>query len=113
MAVLAGGREAVTEYHVLETYAHTLGPAAGNYTLLEAEPVTGRTHQIRVHFASIGHPVAGDASYGRRKTHLPLSRQFLHAKKIGFKHPVTGRRMELEAELPEDLRGVLSLLRNA
>jgi 23S rRNA pseudouridine1911/1915/1917 synthase len=112
MAVLAGGREAVTEYHVLENYAHTVGPAAGEFTLLEAEPVTGRTHQIRVHFASIGHPVAGDATYGRRKSHLALSRQFLHARKIGFRHPATRQRMEFEARLPEDLQEVLDLLRS-
>ncbi len=111
MAVLPGGREAVTEYHVLETFAHRNGPAAGDYCLVEAEPQTGRTHQIRVHFASIGHPVVGDGVYGRRKTRLPLPRQFLHARRLGFKHPRTGRRLELEAPLPEDLAAVLALLR--
>jgi 23S rRNA pseudouridine1911/1915/1917 synthase len=111
MTVLAGGREAATEYHVLEQFAHQVGPAAGEYTLVEAEPVTGRTHQIRVHFASIGHPVVGDGVYGKRKTSLPISRQFLHARRLGFKHPSTGQRLELEASLPEELAAVLELLR--
>jgi 23S rRNA pseudouridine1911/1915/1917 synthase len=111
MAVLTGGREAITEYHVLQQFAHRVGPAAGEYTLVEAEPLTGRTHQIRVHFASIGHPVVGDAVYGRRRTSLPVSRQFLHARRLGFKHPSTGQRLELEAELPEELAAVLDLLR--
>jgi 23S rRNA pseudouridine1911/1915/1917 synthase len=113
MAVLAGGREAVTEYHVLEQFAHPVGPAAGDYTLAAAEPQTGRTHQIRVHFASIGHPVVGDAVYGRRRPRLEVPRQFLHAQRLGFKHPVTGQRLELEAPLPEDLAAVLALLRAA
>ena len=111
MTVLAGGREAVTEYHVLEQFAHQVGPAAGDYTLIEAQPLTGRTHQIRVHFASIGHPVVGDQVYGRRKTGLPVPRQFLHARRLGFKHPSTGHRLELEAPLPEELEGVVALLR--
>ncbi len=111
MAVLPGGREAITEYHVLEQFAHATGPAAGNYSLVEAEPHTGRTHQIRVHFASIGHPVVGDAVYGRRKTHLPLPRQFLHARRLAFKHPLTGHTVELETPLPDDLAAVLTLLR--
>ena len=111
MAVLSGGREAITEYHVLEQFAHQMGPAAGEYALIEAEPRTGRTHQIRVHLASIGHAVVGDAVYGRRRAQLPVSRQFLHARRLGFKHPATGGRMELEAPLPEDLVAILELLR--
>ena len=113
MTVLAGGREAITEYHVLEQFAHTIGPTSGEYTLIEAEPVTGRTHQIRVHLASIGHPVVGDTVYGRRKQRLPVSRQFLHARRLEFKHPLTGERLDLEAPLPEDLARVLVLLRGA
>jgi 23S rRNA pseudouridine1911/1915/1917 synthase len=113
MAVLAGGREAVTEYHVLEQFSHQTGQVAGDYTLVEAEPLTGRTHQIRVHFSSIGHPVIGDAVYGRRKCRLPVSRQFLHARRLRFKHPLTGEHLELEAPLPEDLATVLELLRTA
>lgn len=111
MAVLAGGREAVTEYHVLEQFAHQIGPVAGNYTLVQAEPQTGRTHQIRVHFASIGHPVVADPVYGRRKVQLPVPRQFLHAQRIGFKHPLTGVRLQLEAQTPADLETPLQLLR--
>lgn len=113
MAVLLGGREAVTEYHVLEQFAPKARPAAGNYSLVKAEPRTGRTHQIRVHFASIGHPVVGDAVYGHRRVRLPVPRQFLHAQQLGFKHPLTGQRVELEAPLPEDLEAVLNLLREA
>jgi 23S rRNA pseudouridine1911/1915/1917 synthase len=113
MAILPGGRDAVTEYHVLEQLSHPVGPAAGDYTLVEAEPMTGRTHQIRVHLGSIGHPVVGDRVYGRRKTLLPVTRQFLHARQLEFKHPVTGQRMSLEAPLADDLAVVLSLLRSA
>ena len=112
MAVLPGGREAVTEYHVLEQFARQTGLAAGLYSLLRAEPKTGRTHQIRVHLASVGHAVVGDPVYGRRRTHLPLSRHFLHAGHLAFRHPVTGQRLELDAPLPADLAGVLGLLRN-
>jgi 23S rRNA pseudouridine1911/1915/1917 synthase len=111
MAVLPGGREALTEYHVLEQFAHQVGPAAGAYSLVEAQPHTGRTHQIRVHFASIGYPVVGDTVYGRRKARLPAPRQLLHARRLAFKHPATGQRLELEAPLPQDLVAVLDLLR--
>ena len=111
MAVLSGGREAITEYHVLEQFSRSTGQAAGDYSLVQAEPKTGRTHQIRVHFASIKHPVVGDAVYGRRRSSLPVPRQFLHARQLVFKHPRTGQRMELEAPLPPDLAGTLELLR--
>jgi 23S rRNA pseudouridine1911/1915/1917 synthase len=111
MAVLAGGREAVTEYHVLRQFSYTTGPVAGDYTLVEAEPRTGRTHQIRVHFASIGHPVVGDSVYGRRQPRLPVTRQFLHAHRLGFKHPASGQRLDLEAALPADLASVLDMLK--
>ena len=111
MAVLPGGREAMTEYHVLELFAHQVGPAAGDFTLATVEPQTGRTHQIRVHLASIGHPVVGDTVYGPRRPRLPVARQFLHAARIGFRHPATGQRMDLEAPLPDDLSQILELLR--
>jgi 23S rRNA pseudouridine1911/1915/1917 synthase len=111
MAVLPGGRDASTEYHILEQFAHDLGPARGDYTLVEVEPRTGRTHQIRVHFSSIGHPVVADPVYGRRKRQLPVPRQFLHASRLGFRHPKTGQRLNLEAPLPPDLSSVLDLLR--
>jgi len=104
MAVVPGGREAVTEYRLLASFG------GGDYSLVEAEPKTGRTHQIRVHFASIGHPVVGDAVYGRRRTRLPMARQFLHAQRLGFSHPLTGQAMQFEAPLPEDLTAVLRLL---
>jgi 23S rRNA pseudouridine1911/1915/1917 synthase len=111
MAVLPGGRDAITEYHILEQFAHTVGPAAGQYSLVEAQPHTGRTHQIRVHFASIEHPVVADPVYGRGRCTLPLDRQFLHAWRLSFRHPVTRRTIRLEAPLPQDLEQVLSLLR--
>lgn len=110
MAVLATGREAVTEYRVVAYYRHEMGMLAGTYTLIEVEPKTGRTHQIRVHLASIGHPVAGDTVYGRRRRQQPLPRMFLHARRLGFRHPVTGQELEFEAALPPDLAGVLDEL---
>lgn len=104
MAIVPGGREAITEYRLLATFA------GGDYSLVEAEPKTGRTHQIRVHFASIGHPVVGDTVYGRRRTSLPVPRQFLHAQRLGFTHPLTGRPLQFEAPLPDDLAAALRLL---
>ena len=104
MAVVPGGREAITEYRLLATFA------GGDYSLVEAEPKTGRTHQIRVHFASIGHPVVGDTVDGRRRTSLPVPRQFLHAQRLGFTHPLTGRPLQFEAPLPDDLAAALRLL---
>ncbi len=105
MAVVAGGRPATTRYHVVERL-----PGA---TLVEARLVTGRTHQIRVHFASLGHPVLGDAVYGRRALRLPAApaRQMLHAYRLAFDHPFTGARMTFAADLPEDFAGALARLR--
>jgi len=104
MAVLLrGGREARTEYHVQEYFSE--------HTLVEAEPVTGRTHQIRIHFAFIGHPIAGDRVYGLRKQRLPLERQFLHAVRIAFTLPGSGKAVEFRSELPADLAAVLEMLR--
>jgi 23S rRNA pseudouridine1911/1915/1917 synthase len=111
MAVLPGGREACTEYHVLEWFSHPVGPVAGDYSLAQVEPKTGRTHQIRVHFTSIGHPIVGDLVYGRRRARLPVPRQFLHAEGLGFRHPVSGRRLDLRAPLPADLAPLLESLR--
>ena len=99
MAVVAEGRPAVTAYRVLEPL--------GEYALLEVMPKTGRTHQIRVHLAFIGHPVVGDEVYGRRRSRLACPRQFLHAARLSFRHPVTGRPMEFSAPLPPDLQTVL------
>jgi 23S rRNA pseudouridine1911/1915/1917 synthase len=103
MAVVANGRESVTRYRVREEVA------GGRYALLEVEPVTGRTHQIRVHMAALGHPVVGDAVYGRRSE--VINRQFLHAWKLGFTMPVGGRDVEFESPLPADLREALERLR--
>jgi 23S rRNA pseudouridine1911/1915/1917 synthase len=102
MAVVAGGREAVTKYRVREEFD-------GLYALLEVEPVTGRTHQIRVHMAAIGHPVVGDHTYGRRSE--IAGRQFLHAWKLAFAMPLGGRTVEFESPLPPDLRRALEGLR--
>jgi 23S rRNA pseudouridine1911/1915/1917 synthase len=97
MAVVTGGRAARTAYRVIKYI--------GDYSLLEIKPETGRTHQIRVHLAAIGFPVVGDATYGVPSPHL--SRQFLHASKLGFKLPSTGEWVELQSPLPEDLERAL------
>jgi len=103
MAVLHGGREAVTGYRVRR---HLDG-----YTLVEAMPRTGRTHQVRLHLAFLGHPVVGDPIYGFRKKRLELGRQFLHSHILGFRAP-SGRYLEFEAPLPEELERVLERLRH-
>jgi 23S rRNA pseudouridine1911/1915/1917 synthase len=97
MAVVHGGREARTEYQVIKYL--------GDCSLLEVLPETGRTHQIRVHLAAIGYPVVGDAVYGVKSDHL--SRQFLHASRLGFKLPSTGEYVEFNSELPPDLAQAL------
>lgn len=104
MAVVAGGRESETRYRVREEVA------GGKYALLEVEPVTGRTHQIRVHMAAIGHPIVADAVYGKRSD--VLDRQFLHAWKLAFAMPLGGREVEFESPLPPDLREALAKLRH-
>ncbi|HER6196268.1 TPA: RluA family pseudouridine synthase [Streptococcus pyogenes] len=101
-AVTAKGKEAVTRFTVLERF--------GNYSLVELQLETGRTHQIRVHMAYIGHPVAGDPLYGPRKT-LSGHGQFLHAKTLGLTHPMTGKEMIFTVEAPEIFQKVLKLLR--
>ncbi len=100
MAVVSAGRPARTEYRILRQFK--------NYTLLEVRPRTGRTHQIRVHLAAIGHPVVGDVLYGN-KSEL-LDRQFLHAFKLGFKLPSNGEYREFISELPADLQKALAAL---
>lgn len=110
----AGGiraREAVTRYRVTRRFER--------YTLLEAEPLTGRTHQIRVHLASIGHPIVGDALYGApRKLKIgsreepTLARNFLHAAGIEFRHPRTGEVVRCQASLPVELQGFVRRLSN-
>jgi 23S rRNA pseudouridine1911/1915/1917 synthase len=97
MAVVKGGKEARTEYRVIKYI--------GGYTLLEVSPETGRTHQIRVHLAAIGFPVVGDKVYGVK---VPLlSRQFMHACRLGFRLPSSGEYVEFTSELPADLAQAL------
>ena len=97
------GRHAVTHYRVLERF--------GDYTYIECELETGRTHQIRVHMASIGHPVLGDNVYGPAKCPYKLQGQTLHAKILGITHPTTGEYMEFDAPLPEYFSDLLERLR--
>lgn len=102
MAVVAGGKPSVTHYSQLET--------AGEMTLLEVSLGSGRTHQIRVHLAHLGHPVLGDRSYrgySDKARELGLERPFLHAWRLVFDHPVSGERVEISDPLPSDLRAVL------
>ncbi|MHA8262971.1 RluA family pseudouridine synthase [Lactobacillaceae bacterium Melli_B3] len=101
-AIVADGRHAVTHYRVLERFA--------NYTLVECQLETGRTHQIRVHMKSIGHPLVGDPLYGPRKT-IKGNGQFLHAQVLGFKHPRTGEQLLFEAPLPKIFTQTLKSLR--
>ncbi|MDD5312121.1 MAG: RluA family pseudouridine synthase [Dehalococcoidia bacterium] len=101
MAVVSSGREARTTYRVIKY--------VDGYTYLEAQIETGRTHQIRVHFAAIGHPVAGDTVYGMRNP--LLKRQFLHAYHLELRLPSDGRVHVFSCDLPPDLEGVLKTLR--
>ena len=104
MAVVPGGRRAVTHYHVIEHLA-------GGYTYLSCQLETGRTHQIRVHMASIGHPLVGDTVYGSAKQPLTGQGQVLHAGVLGFIHPGTGQYVEFSAGLPEYFLDLLEKLR--
>ena len=99
----ANGRPAVTHYKVLERF--------GDYTYIGCILETGRTHQIRVHMASIGHPVLGDTVYGPAKCPFKLEGQTLHAKILGIRHPATGEYMEFDAPLPEYFEILLKKLR--
>jgi 23S rRNA pseudouridine1911/1915/1917 synthase len=107
MTVRDGGREARTNYEVVEE----LGPPA--VTLLECRLETGRTHQIRVHLAAIGHSVVGDGLYRGYRPALPLPRPFLHAESLGLEHPVSGEPLRFEDPLPPELSAVLTALRDA
>lgn len=100
MAVVQGGRDARTRYEVLRYY--------DDCSFVEVYPETGRTHQIRVHFASMGHPLFGDALYGKGSP--LLGRQFLHAHCLGFRHPSSNEYVEFSAPLPGDLSAVLEAL---
>ena len=105
MAVVQGGREAVTHYRILETFR--------DYTLLECILETGRTHQIRVHMAKIGHSLVGDRTYGLAKEKIKTNGQLLFAKTIGFVHPSTGEYMEFSAELPDYFVEILDRIRRS
>ena len=104
MAVVKNGKEAVTHFKVLKRY--------DRYTLLEVKIDTGRTHQIRVHMAEIGHPVVGDMVYSNGKNDFGVEGQMLHAKSLDFRHPITGKQMHLEAELPEYFKNIIEKLDN-
>ncbi len=100
-------RMAVDGAHPREARTHfTIERALGNFTLLRLRLETGRTHQIRVHLKAIGHPVCGDPEYGTAGL-LGLERQFLHATRLAFEHPLTGERVEVHSELPADLLDAL------
>ncbi|GAA3628382.1 RluA family pseudouridine synthase [Microlunatus ginsengisoli] len=108
MAVIAGGRHSVTHYDTLHAYVGT--------TLLEIKLETGRTHQIRVHMSALHHPCVGDVNYGADPTladRLGLRRQWLHAVRLGFVHPVSGDELEFESSYPDDLADALAIIADA
>ena len=102
--VRENGKPAVTHFKVMERF--------GEYTLVECQLETGRTHQIRVHMTSIGHPLVNDPKYGSRKTPFGIKGQALHSRQLTLQHPVTGEQLTFEAPLPEDMEKILSALRN-
>ena len=102
MAVVEDGKQAVTNFRVLERF--------DGYTLVECKLETGRTHQIRVHMKYIGHPLVGDPLYGPKHV-IGDSGQFLHAKLIGFNHPRTGEYLEFEVDMPDNFKEILERLR--
>ncbi|MEV0295042.1 RluA family pseudouridine synthase [Nocardia sp. NPDC050710] len=107
-AVTADGRPSITHYDTVEAFQSA--------SLLDIHLETGRTHQIRVHFSAIRHPCCGDLTYGadpRLAERLGLERQWLHARSLGFNHPVDGRYLEITSEYPDDLKNALNVLRNA
>ncbi len=104
MAVTPNGKPAVTHYRVLERF--------GRYTYMEFRLETGRTHQIRVHMAHIGHPLVGDELYSSGRSPFKTTGQCLHAKDISFDHPVTGERIHVTAPVPEYMEAILGRLRN-
>lgn len=103
MAIVQGGRYAKTDYHVIEQFK--------NFAHVELTLHTGRTHQIRVHMKAIGHPLLGDPVYGPTKSMFGLNKQTLHAKVLGFKHPITGEKLYFESELPDYFNKIIDRLR--
>lgn len=101
-------KEAITEWETLQNFK--------NYTLVKVRILTGRTHQIRVHFSSIGHPVIGDRTYGRKtyielgNKKIPVLRQMLHAWRIEFNHPITHEALRFESPLPNDMEKIIEIL---
>ncbi|MCF7836563.1 RluA family pseudouridine synthase [Candidatus Gracilibacteria bacterium] len=103
ISIASNSREAITEFQVIEEF-----PGA---SLLEVKILTGRTHQIRVHLSSLGHPVVGDSTYGFKNSPISAPRLFLHAWKLKFHHPKTGKLVKFSAPLPDDLEKVLRNLK--
>lgn len=112
-AVVEGGRAAVTDYRVTD---YPTAPDGGSLSLLTVSPETGRTHQIRVHLAALGHPLVGDMTYSGerrwRRDRAWCPRQFLHATYLSFTHPASGKKVSFETGLPQDLESVLKKLKN-
>lgn len=104
MAVRKNGKEAITHFKVLERYSQ-------GYTLLEVKIETGRTHQIRVHLSEIGYPVVGDEAYSNGKNPFGVKGQLLHAQKLEFEHPITKKKLSLEARLPEEFKNIMEKLK--
>ncbi|MFT5871311.1 MAG: 23S rRNA pseudouridine1911/1915/1917 synthase [Clostridium sp.] len=104
MAIVENGKKAITHYKVIERF--------GSHTLVECNLETGRTHQIRVHMAKIGHPLVGDVVYGFKKQRFNLKGQVLHAKRLGFMHPSTNEYMEFLSPLPDYFEKLIIKLRN-
>jgi len=105
MTVAADGREARTGYEVRTLFTEPVDAA-----LVECRLETGRTHQIRVHLAAIGHPIVGDPRYRGARAKFPAPRTFLHAHRLSFDHPVSGERVTFDSPLPDDLAQVLARL---
>ena len=103
MDVDKNGKEAITHFKVLGRYKN-------KYTLLQINLETGRTHQIRVHLSHIGYPIIGDEVYSNGKNEWDVSGQCLHAWKLEFNHPITGKKLSLEAEIPEYLKNIIKEL---